>query len=149
MKLMRIALLAGGMLLALPLHAEIVDIDNAELERLVAAGVPLVDVRTAAEWEESGIVPASRLLTFFDAQGHADPAAWLERVRRVADPTKPVALICRSGNRTRAVSEFLSNTAGYQKVYNVRAGIKGWIGEGRPVVPARTALAGCAPDSLC
>lgn len=132
----------------LPARADIVDIDNAELARLQAAGVPVIDVRTAPEWEETGIVPGSRLLTFFDDQGKADPPAWLARASRLARPDQPVVVICRSGNRTKAVSQFMSQQ-GYSRVYNVRDGIRAWIKEGRPVAPAAPAIAACRADKTC
>ena len=46
-------------LLALTAHAEISDIDNAEVLRLQTAGVQVIDVRTAGEWQASGIFPAA------------------------------------------------------------------------------------------
>jgi rhodanese-related sulfurtransferase len=58
-------------------------------------------------------------------------------------------LICRSGNRSKAVSKFLSRQAGYAKVYNVRDGIRAWLGEGRPVVPAGPAVAACKAARTC
>lgn len=36
-------------LVAAPLRAEVIDIDNAELARLAASGVPVVDIRTSGE----------------------------------------------------------------------------------------------------
>ena len=77
-------------------HADIVDIDNAELARLAAAGVPVIDVRTPGEWKESGVVAGSKLITLFDAQGNADPA-WLTKVKEVAKPRQPV-VSSRSGS---------------------------------------------------
>ncbi len=147
---MRSLLISVCLLLAsLGARAEIVDIDNAELARLMAAGVPVIDIRTAPEWEETGIVPSSRLLTFFDERGKADPAAWLDKAKTVARPGDPVIVICRSGNRTKAVSQFLSQQAGYTKVYNVRDGIKAWIKEGRPLAPAAPTLAACRAARTC
>ena len=77
-------------------HAEavVIDIDSAELNKLIATGVPLIDIRTAPEWQQTGIVPGSHLLTFFDEQGRADPSAWLEKVRAIAKPSQPVIVIC-------------------------------------------------------
>lgn len=129
-------------------RAEIVDIENEELASLVSSGVPVIDVRTAQEWEETGIVPGSHLLTFFDERGKADPGAWLEKAKIVAQPAKPVVVICRSGNRTKAVSQFLSQQ-GYGKVYNVKYGIRGWAKEGRQVAPAAPALASCRKAQTC
>ena len=134
---------------ALAARAEIIDVDNTELARLMASGVPVIDVRTAGEWEETGIVPASRLLTHFDDNGKADPPAWLARAQAYARAGQPVAVICRSGNRTKVVSRYLSQEAGYAKVYNVKGGIKAWIAEGRPTAPAAQALAACRADKTC
>ncbi|MCK9282754.1 MAG: rhodanese-like domain-containing protein [Rhodocyclaceae bacterium] len=136
-------------LFALSAQAEVVDIDNNELARLSASGVPVIDIRTVGEWEETGIVPGSHLLTFFDERGNAAPAAWLDKLQRVTKPGEPVAVICRSGNRTKAVSQFLSGKAGYAKVYNVKGGIRSWLGEGRKVVPAAPVIAGCKRTNAC
>ena len=129
--------------------AEVIDIDNAEVERLVRSGVPIIDVRTAPEWEETGIVAGSRLLTYFDEKGRADPPAWLEKVKPVAKPGEPVILICRSGNRSKTASQYLSQQAGYATVYNVRNGIKGWQRENRPVAAAAPVIAACRADKTC
>ena len=91
----------------------------------------------------------SRLLTFFDEQGQANPGAWLEKARAIAKPGDPVIVICRSGNRTKAVSQFLSGQVGYTKVYNVRHGIKDWIKEGRPLDPAAPAITACKAAKTC
>jgi len=117
-------------------RAEIIDIDNAELAQLMKSGVPVVDIRTQPEWEDTGVLAGSKLLTFYDERGRADPAAWLEKLKPIAKPGDPVVVVCRSGNRTKAVSQLLSQQAGYAKVYNVKSGMKGWIGSGGTVVPA-------------
>ena len=130
-------------------HAEVIDIDNAQLDKLRQSGVPVVDIRLQSEWEETGIVGGSKLLTFFDEKGRADPTGWLEKVKPFAKPNEPVIVICRTGNRTKAVSQFLSQQAGYATVYNVKAGIKGWIGAGGPVVPATPTIASCKAAKTC
>jgi len=130
-------------------HAEVIDIDNAQLDKLRQSGVPVVDIRLQSEWEETGIVGGSKLLTFFDEKGRADAAGWLEKVKPFAKPNEPVIVICRTGNRTKAVSQFLSQQAGYTTVYNVKAGIKGWIGAGGPVVPATQTIASCKAAKTC
>ncbi len=138
-----------ALLAAFAARAEVVNVDSAEVARLVASGVVLVDIRTEPEWRETGVIPGSRLLTFFDANGRANPAAWLEQLKTVAGPEQPVILICRSGNRTRVVSDFLEQQAGYSKIYNVRQGIRAWIQESRPVTAVAPALAKCSPGRLC
>ena len=130
-------------------HAEIIDIDKAQFDQLVKSGVPVVDIRTQTEWEETGIVSGSKLLTFFDERGQADAPAWLEKVAPIAKPDQPVIVICRSGNRTKAVSQFLSQQGGYAKVYNVKTGIKGWLKEGGVLVPATQSIAACRNAKTC
>lgn len=127
-------------------HADVTHIDNEELARLMAAGVPIVDLRTEGEWKETGIVHGSRLMTFFDEKGRADAPAWVEKLKAVAKPDEPVVLICRTGNRTGVVARFLDEKVGYRKVYNVKHGIYGWMKDKRPVEPA---LAGCAAGRHC
>lgn len=129
--------------------AEVIDIDNAQLAKLMQSGVPVIDIRLQSEWEETGIVTGSKLHTFFDERGKADPAAWLDKVKPYAKPNEPVIVICRTGNRTKAVSQFLSQQAGYATVYNVKAGIKGWIRENGPVVAAAPVIAACRNAKTC
>lgn len=130
-------------------RADVIDIDNAQLEKLSQSGVPVIDIRLQSEWEETGIVPGSKLLTFFDEKGRYDAAAWLEKVKPIAKSNEPVIIICRSGNRTKPVSQFLSQQAGYTTVYNVKSGIKGWIGAGMPVSPAASSIASCKTAKTC
>ncbi len=144
------SLAASALLLAVSnTSAEVLNIDNTELARLLASGVAVVDIRTEPEWKETGVVPGSHLITLFDEKGRADPPNWLEKVKGVAKPDQPVILICRTGNRTRPATQFLSQQAGYKTVYNVTKGIVAWGREGRPVVPAAAAVAACAPGTRC
>lgn len=138
----------AAVLLAMSARADVVDIDNAELARLANSGVPIIDIRTEGEWKETGIVPGSRLITLFDERGRPDPA-WLEKVKGVAKPDQPVIIICRSGNRTKAGGQMLAQQGGYQKVYNVKDGIRGWVKEGRMMSPASTAVASCPAGTRC
>ena len=140
------ALLAG---LLLPVaHAEVINIDNAELARLTAKGVPIIDIRTAGEWKSSGVIPGAKLLTFFDERGNANTAQWLASAKGIATQDQPVILICRSGNRTRAATQFLSEQAGYKTVYNVTHGMNGWMAEKRAIVPPTQTMT-CAPGLPC
>lgn len=144
-------LLAGlGLLAAFaaPARAEVIDIDNAELARLMQQGVPLVDIRTAPEWQDTGVIAHSRLLTFFAARGETDPPRWLASAAGFAGPQQALILICRSGSRSRAAADYLSQRAGYAKVYNVKLGIKGWLAAGQPVLPAERGIL-CQPGSRC
>jgi rhodanese-related sulfurtransferase len=108
------------------------NVDNAGLERLLDQGVPLFDVRRPEEWQETGVVAGSQRLTFVDASGRVSPG-FLESLTDSVPRDQPIALICRTGNRTDVLARHLVERMGYSRVYNVRDGITGWIGEGRPV----------------
>ena len=124
------ALLAASLLAATPVRAELIDIDNTKLQELLASGVPIVDIRTAPEWKQTGVVPGSHRLTFFDEQGRYDIRAWLDSFSKIAKPGDPVIIICRTGNRTGTVGRLLDQQVKYAKVYNVRDGIVAWMKAG-------------------
>ena len=120
-------LIVGGV----PLHADVIQVDSAGLERLRADGVPVIDVRRADEWRETGVIDGSHLLTFFDKKGRYDLDTWLPALAAIAESGEPVALICRSGKRSGRVARLLDEQFGYRQVYIARDGIVGWIEDGR------------------
>jgi len=117
-----------------PLHAEVTQVDSAGLERLRAEGVAVIDVRRPDEWRKTGVIEGSHLLTFFDKKGRYDLDRWLPALAAIVEADRPVALICRSGNRSGRVARLLDEHFGYRHVYTARDGILGWLGEGRPTV---------------
>ena len=74
----------------------------------------IIDIRTEKEWWQTGIVPGSKCITFFDNVGQYDIDKFLEEYHKIADKDTLVGLICRTGSRTRMVTNFLR-----QKGYNV------------------------------
>ena len=89
------------------------------VQSLVSRGVPVVDIRVAWEWRETGVVPGSRKMMFFDDRGGYDAGAWLASLSRVAGRDEPVILICHTGVRSRVIANWLSGGVGYSRVYNV------------------------------
>jgi rhodanese-related sulfurtransferase len=109
------------------------NINNVQLEQLIKKGVTLVDIRRQEEWQQTGIVEGAHPITFFTRTGRVNPE-FMAQFTALVTPDQPVALICRTGNRTRAASKAIAQQLGYKTVYNVTRGITGWIGERRPVV---------------
>ena len=118
-------------------YAEVGQVSNAELKQLLDKNVPIIDIRRADEWKSTGIVDGSYKLTFFDARGKYNMEKWLAELDKIAKKDQPFILICRTGNRTGQVSNFLDKKLGYQKVYNVKDGIKRWIQEDNKVVTVK------------
>lgn len=108
------------------------NLDNAQLETMLAQKVAIFDIRLAEEWRQTGVIEGSQRLTFVDAGGRLK-ADFLPRFSRAIDKDEPVILICRTGNRTSTLARYLVEQMGYTQVYNVRHGILGWISEQRPV----------------
>ena len=122
-------------LLASPaLHAQVSNIDNDELMRLMAQGVPVIDVRRPEEWVQTGVVEGSHLLTFFDKQGRYDLDKWMAEFSRIAGPEDPFILICRTGSRTGTIGRFLDQRLNYRQVHHVARGITHWIRQGHTTV---------------
>ncbi len=110
------------------------NIDNETLKNLIAKGkVTLVDIRRQEEWQQTGIVKGSKTITFFDSMGRINPK-FVPEFTAIAKKDQPIALICRTGNRTQAASQAIAQQLGYKNVMNVTHGITGWIAEKRPVV---------------
>lgn len=122
------------LLAVFPSNAAVMNIDNAQLEKLIEEGVPVIDIRRPEEWRQTGVVKDSHLITFFDKKGNYNVPAWLEKLAPIAGKDQPFILICRTGNRTGTVGKFLDKKLGYKKVYNVQKGITDWIAKGKPVV---------------
>ena len=94
----------------------------------------IIDIRTPAEWRETGIVEGSYTIMFFDEKGNFNLEIFLRQLDMVVKKDEPFALICRVGSRTSMVSEFLSERLGY-KVTNLKGGIMKMIYEGYKTVP--------------
>jgi len=108
------------------LIAEVRHIDVSE--DIVKSGIKIIDIRTAPEWKETGIIENSIPIMFFDEQGRYDAPSFVAELNKHVKKDREFALICRTGNRTVAVSEFLSKQ-GY-KVVNLKGGIKRLMSQG-------------------
>lgn len=96
----------------------------------------VVDIRTAAEWQASGLIANSQKLQSFDPQGKFDQDKWLAELEKLkSSPDQPVILVCRSGNRSGNVGSLLSDKIGMKNVYHLQNGLQAWIKSGHPVSP--------------
>jgi rhodanese-related sulfurtransferase len=108
--------------------AEIVDINNEQITELSNSNIPIVDVRRSSEWEQTGVIPNSILLTFFDEEGDYNYHQWYEKLRLEIDESKPIILICRSGKRSKIIAQMMNENFDHV-IYNAKRGIISWIDE--------------------
>lgn len=102
------------------------NINVQQLQQLMDDDVVVIDVRTPAEWKQTGLVPGSHAIMFFDEKRRADPQLWMQQASQYIAPDQAVAIICRSGNRSFTVGRYLMAQHGFRQVYNVEGGIKAW-----------------------
>ncbi len=101
-------------------------------EQALAGEIILVDIRTPEEWAETGIGEGAIAL---DMRSD-DFVPALVALRR-ANPEKPIAMICRTGNRSQFVVSALAGQ-GFPGLVDVAEGMaggprgKGWIPTGLP-----------------
>jgi rhodanese-related sulfurtransferase len=121
----------GLLLLATALFAELKQ--EWATQEFLKKDIKIIDIRTPAEWRETGIVNGSYTIMFFDEQGNYNVPEFLKALDKVVKKDEQFALICRVGSRTGMVSEFLSKDLGY-RVINLKGGIMKLISEGyKPV----------------
>jgi len=108
--------------------ADVVDVNNEQILELSKTNIPIVDVRSSSEWDQTGVIPTSILLTFFDKEGNYDLDKWYEKLRLEIDEDVPIILICRSGNRSRIIADMMDKEFD-NVIYNAKRGITSWIDE--------------------
>lgn len=121
---------------ATPADAHLGQLGNEQLSTWLARGLPVVDIRRPYEWEATGVIAGSRLLTFFDERGGFDLEAWLADLAATVGRDDPFALVCRLGRRTDLLGRYLAGAQGFTGVHHLSGGIAWWSAAGLPVVPA-------------
>ena len=112
---------------SIQLFAEIYEVNNEKIKMLLENDVPLIDIRTEGEWYETGVINSSHLLTFFDKDGSNDFRKWMIELGEKSNENGPVIIICRSGRRSRIVSNMIIKENSEYLIYHSTNGIKSWI----------------------
>ncbi|MBV5275094.1 MAG: rhodanese-like domain-containing protein [Lamprocystis purpurea] len=97
----------------------------------------LIDIRTPEEWRQTGVAEGAVRIEMRNPKG---PDGFAEAVLAEVkgDRNAPIALICRTGNRTTYMQKELE-ARGFTHVYNIKEGMvgsaagPGWIKRGLPV----------------
>jgi rhodanese-related sulfurtransferase len=108
-------------------------------ERTRSGEVALIDIRTPMEWRQTGVAEGAHRIDMRHPKG---PEGFADQVLAEVggDKNAPVALICRTGNRSGHMQKALIDR-GFTNVYNVVGGMAGssagagWIQERLPVEP--------------
>ncbi|MCC5972085.1 MAG: rhodanese-like domain-containing protein [Pararhodobacter sp.] len=132
---MRLVIALIALLIPLPLAAQQIFTAAPPAEELARAPVLLVDIRQPQEWVQTGVLPNALLITF------DDPASFLQALAPHLEPGRPVALICRSGNRTSRAASLIAGALPVP-VIDIQGGMLRLLSQGySPAPPTREA--GC------
>ena len=115
-----------GLLIVKFAFAEVIDVNDQEMIKLSNTNIPIVDVRRSSEWYQTGVIPNSILLTFFDEEGNYNFDEWYEKLQLEINVTDPIILICRSGKRSKVVANMMDKEFN-GIIYNSKSGINSWI----------------------
>ena len=98
------------------------------VEEMKAANAVIVDIRTPAEWHETGVIDGARLVTFGDAQ------SFLAQLGPDLADGRDLILICRSGNRSSAAADALAGMIS-NRIISIDGGMRREISAGYQTVP--------------
>lgn len=106
-------------------------------DQVQAGTITLIDVRTPGEWRQTGVPAGAALIDMNNPKG---PQGFVDAVLAQVKGNRnaPIALICRSGNRSTHMQKVLEDQ-GFTHVYNIREGMggsatgPGWIEQGLPI----------------
>ncbi len=121
--------------LSVSLFAEFKTVDVPEFEKMQKDGVLVIDIRTASEWKETGIIEGAKKITFFSERGQPLIADWFfELGHLIKDKKTPFIIYCAHASRSKVLGEGL-DSMGFEKVYELKGGIEnGWIKAGKKTV---------------
>ena len=115
--------------------AEVVDISINELQTMIESeDVVLIDVRTPKEWRQTGIVEGSIPIMFFDEKRKPHAQEWMNQAAPYLESQREIILICRSGNRSKIIANYLIQQHGHARIYNVKPGIRQWLRLGHKTI---------------
>ena len=116
-------------------YADFREVTSSKLQESISKGIPVIDIRRLDEWKNTGVVPTSHKLTFFDSSGKFDVKDWMSKFEKIVkDKNQPFILVCRSSHRTGKVGAFLDEQMGYKNVYHLKGGIRSWMADNRKTI---------------
>jgi len=111
-------------------------LSTKEFQRKKEEGYAVIDIRTADEWQQYGVIEGSHKITFFDERGGYNLETFLEDFTKVVtDKEQPFILVCAHANRTKHIGKLIGGQLQYTNVYELDGGINwGWIDKGLETV---------------
>ncbi len=96
-------------------------IKNIVVDTNIINELKVVDVRLKFEWQHTGVIKDSLLISYYNNIGLPIPEKFLEELDKHVSKDEEFGIICRTGNRTSQIAQFLDEK-GYS-VINLDGGI--------------------------
>lgn len=120
------------------------NLNTSEVKEKINAGALVIDIRTAQEWQQTGLIPSSHPLNFFDKNGKSDPDKWISTLQSLkTSEDQEVILVCHSGSRSGRVGTYLSSRLNMSHISHLSTGISSWLREKRSTQPTCTISKTC------
>lgn len=102
-------------------------IDAAQTENMLKTdpAVQLIDLRTPAEWQQTGAIEDALRINFNNPDFQAQAAK--------LDKNKPVIVYCAVGGRSSRAAAMLAKM-GFQQVFDYAGGMSDWKAKGKKTV---------------
>jgi rhodanese-related sulfurtransferase len=108
-------------------------IDPAQARAAMDAGAVLVDIRAESQRARDGVVPGSVFIARNVLEWRCDPAG-SNRDERVADPDRPLIIMCDAGYQSSLAAATL-HELGHDRATDLDGGFQAWRAAGLPVAP--------------
>lgn len=113
--------------------AQVEGLTPEQVDQERSEGAVLVDLREPAELQTDGMIDGAVHAPRGMLEFYADPTSPYHREE--LDPSRRTILYCAAGSRS-ALGAVALSALGYTDVAHLEGGLKGWVGDGRPVVAA-------------
>ena len=111
-------------------NADVINIDNRELSNLIEKEIKIIDVRTQNEWNSTGVIEGSFLMSLVNKNKKFIFEDWYEMFKSKFGRNKSIIFICASGVRSNYISHLVDKKKPDLIIYNLKKGIKYWIRSG-------------------
>ncbi len=124
--------------------AELINLTANDLSNELHNNALVIDIRTPQEWQQTGIIPGSHPIMFFNKNGKYNAEQWLASVRQLQTSSdQEIILVCHSGGRSGKVGHYLTDQLNLSHVAHLANGISSWLKENRPTQKM------CSPTQTC
>ena len=114
-------------------NAEVININNKELSNLIEKEIKIIDVRTQKEWNSTGIIKGSFLVSLLNKNKKFIFEDWFAMFENNFGKNESIIFICASGVRSNYISHLVQREKPDLKIYNLQKGINHWIRSGNKV----------------